>query len=315
MMVKWDKNYFSGEVMQLITAYHVTGLLLHKGAWTKEQSLAKFTRYSQYYARIENPLLIATAFSEKENKRLSQMTPLPSQKDLRKVNNRLYTRQIAEVAAEEHRKLGINVLIGPSLHLDDEDEQSFGMNIDEAYKHGVAMIQGFKKGNVACAITGITKQKDPLQRVDSKKSELYPFYIAVQENAPLIHIHDLDDNLIRQTILEDLQFNGVIAFEVASEQKSAEDVASKIVEAIASGVHLIILKDDYKQQVAILNKVIEKVKKGEVSKEKLLHAVEKINELKKNYAISNIEECDYLTLQTRHAIKLANKIATSLASN
>lgn len=312
MLVSWDRNRLDGEIVQLITAYHITGVVINEQAWEQEKKLAQFTRYLQYYAGQNNPLLIATNLPTQAETALTEATKLPPLQQLGEIDNRLYTRQIAQIVAEEQRKLGVNMLIGPTVAANENDGMSFSGDIQKTANHVVAMVQGIAKADVACAVTGITPVKDPLERVDRKNTMHYPLYKAVQENVPIIFLDQLDETFIAETIIGDLQFAGVIAYRLQAPAQDTLTAANEVINALEHGVHLIYVPYAYKEQIALFHQLLDLAKKGVLNGDKLVQAVQKINFVKATYARNHLATYHFASFQTRHALNVVSNIAASL---
>lgn len=312
-----NKNEIDGEIIQLITTYHIGGVLLQMDGWKKENKLAHFTRYLQYYAGNNDPIFIATNRQNIEQDVLTNITKLPTHNELGRLNNRLYTKQISEIIAKEQRTLGINLIFSPNLESLPQNENCFSGDFDVVAKHSIAMIQGFTKGNVATVVTGALREYTENDRFkpDSKRSDFYPFYKVIKEGADVLFVHELNQTLIDQTIRGTLAFDGIIAYSVPSSITTIEEIAQHIVYAIELGIGMIILPFSYRKQITILNRLNELAKQGKIDESKLDVAFEKSYEIKKCFAMNQVESFQLEKMQTNHAKHLKTKIADKLAVN
>src|SRR5690625_4056404 len=105
----------SGDLINLITKYHIGGLTY---TGHKQQNPKKFAHFSstiQKYSNQQTPLFIA--ISEDSAHSIEEMTNLTNKLALGALDNRLYSKKIAEIVGEQLNNLGINMIFSPNLNL------------------------------------------------------------------------------------------------------------------------------------------------------------------------------------------------------
>src|SRR5699024_6277657 len=103
----------------------------------------------QLYSDKSMPLFIA-AQQETGSK---GMTSIPSQQTLGTINNRLYTKQAADIVGKEMVATGINMNLGPDLSLSKDNATSFSEHITLVAQHGRATVEGYQKHGIISAAT------------------------------------------------------------------------------------------------------------------------------------------------------------------
>src|SRR5690625_3832067 len=194
-IVGFNGTKMSGELMHLLTYFNVGGLVYTKNNIRHLKQIHQLSTNVQFYAKTGLPLFIGmNQAGGDENTITERLTTSPSQATIARANNRLYTKQMAEFVAKELRGIGVNMNFAPILNTDENNEEnSFGDNIDLIAKHGVAAIQGYEKGQV-CSIVKLLGNNPKIDfahiPLDDKTSELYPFFHAMKKGASGVLISD-----------------------------------------------------------------------------------------------------------------------------
>src|SRR5690625_4684906 len=114
-MSTFESGSVNGEIITLITFYHIGGVLLKLPSKIKRNKIAHMNRYLKYYATNKRPLFIASNQRDVEMDKIEKPYSFLAEDSLYKINNRHYTKQLAEVIAAEYRAIGINTIIYPEL--------------------------------------------------------------------------------------------------------------------------------------------------------------------------------------------------------
>src|SRR5690625_5258645 len=86
------------------------------------------------------------------------VTNSPTNMALGAIDNRLYTRQIAEIVARELRAMGINMNFDPTIDVNNNPKnpvigiRSFGENIKKVSKHGLETVNGYQNMDVSAVV-------------------------------------------------------------------------------------------------------------------------------------------------------------------
>lgn len=300
-MPSYEATSVTGDIVTLITQYHIGGIFLTGDHVKNKRQIKSMNRNLQYYASNENPLLIASGKKLEQLVDLIDYTFMPSELDMQRVNNRLYTKQLAEVVGQELRDSGINAYTYPNLTSDlSEDPRN---EVGQIAPHAVAAVEGLQQSNVLSFVTGFPAAVDinPAINVDRKKSTLYPFHELIRKGADFLTVTENSTYIIDEQIRTRLQFDGVIAYEVPADFSSVAQISEQIVKAVSAGANMIILPFSFERQIKILNKVIEIVKATDAYVEAINDSVEKIFSIKDAYDLQTIGKTTRPL--TRHHIK------------
>lgn len=287
-----ENDYVSGNLINLITKYHIGGVYIAFPDFNKKVSLAHLNQYLQFYATNSRPLIIAAG---QEFEKYDGIVVMPKEETLFKLNNRLYAKQLAEVIAFEHRIAGINTIFYPRLKVDDPEET------ETVAKHGAAIVQGLKKCFVASCVSGFPKagELDQAMKPDNRKANVYPFYKAAQEQVGMLKVEELDESAIGY-IRETLSFENIIIYEMDEPFTTPEEIGEHIIRAIHAGVNMIVLPYTYKEQLSLLNYVIEKAKAGKIEHYKINDSVKRLFALKKAYRMNELLTAEDLKLKAHY---------------
>lgn len=300
-MPTYSNETVDGNIITLIKQYHIGGIFLTLNSIYKRKRIATMNRNLQYYATNGKPLFIASNLTNDELNDVSDLTTMPSEEIMHRLNNRLYTKQLAEVVGQELRDIGINSYAYPNLNL--KASGNTRNEVGPLANHGTATVEGLDQSSVISFVTGFPAEDeiDSAIEVDRRKSNLYPFYEVIQKGADLITITDPSERLIREQIRTNLNFDNIIAYECPEDVRSTDYIKNHIVDAINNGVNLIILPFTFEEQVTILNKIIEALKLGDISTEAIDDSVEKLFSLKGKYNLNELGETRRPL--TKHQIK------------
>lgn len=298
-MSTYENDSLSVKMINLLTKYHIGGILLTRPNYKNRKKLTHLTSYLQYYATKKRPLLIASRQDHHDD-----LVVMPEEETLHKMKNRLYTKQLSEVIAVEHRTVGINTLFYPNLDANDKTD------LESSANHGVATVQGMKKGFVVNCVSGfpslneINLDKKP----DSKKSIVYPFYKIIKEDVGLLNVKEPSEPLINGYIRNVLGYENVIIHELTQPFTSVKEIANYVIEAIHAGVNMIILPYSYKEQMKLLNYLIEVVKEEKIDKDKINDSFNKLKSVKEAYRFDEFITSSDLKMKEHHVNSVKEKV-------
>lgn len=317
LMPTYGRTTMHGEAMTLIDQFKVGGVLLTNLDMQQGKKLAKLNRNLQYYATNQKPLFIMNRQTVEDLQHPQDLSFMPKEKIMYELHNRLYTEQLAEVIGQEMHEIGINTYAYPNLHM--PIHEHIRQEVDQVAHHGIAAMNGFEKSGVISFVKGFPAEAeiDASTEVNRKNSNLYPFYEIVQKGAHVLVVTEASSFIIQQYIRERLHFTGLIAYEVAAENSSAEQISHQIVQAINNGVQLLILPFAYEQQVAILNHLFEAMTQGAIHEDAIHHAAAAILSLKEKFQLQTLTHPGRPL--TEHFIKsvkekVIHRIASSLST-
>lgn len=318
----------TGEIIHLITAYQIGGLCYLDENTRNPKQVHKLSKNLQLYAASDRPLFLAIHQEGGElNSFIDGMTKSPSQSVLGDVNNRLYTKQMAEIVAEELLATGINMNIAPTLDRSDAASSNrYDESIDAVAKHGVAAIEGYQKKNVSAIakyFPGDEVEKMELllaEAYDNPESILYPFFKAIQKGVdamlvsksmlpcastenPALSYRSILHSLVR----EELGFAGLLAAKIEPSE-TIEEMSDAAILAILSGIDLLFLPKPYLSQIAVIDTTIEAVKSGLIPESRLDESARKILTLKQNRQIGKLEPFDREKFRRKRSLEFVKKL-------
>lgn len=284
----YNKDVITGDVITLIKQYHVGGIRLALDNFSNRKKIAKMNRNLQYFASREYPLFITGREVLDELSDAENLTAMPKEKMLHTIDNRLYSKQLAEVIGQEYREIGLNALEYPHVEIDNTGD--LRDVVDPVAHHSIAVVEGFKKSDVLSFISGfpLAHEIDSFIGADRRKSNLYPFYEVVKKGADVLMIEDPSKQLIHEFIRENLQFDQVLAYEVSDVMPISDLLAEDIITAINNGVNLIVLPYSFEEQIVLLNQIIENAKEGAIDELVLNDSLARIFALKEKYQLAEL---------------------------
>lgn len=292
-MPTYDYYHMNGDLMTLITQYHIGGVYLALKNYDKHKKHIKAMNHKlQYFATNEKPLLIANGFTSETLATIENVTAMPTEEEIYNMNHRLYTKQLAEVIGQKLQDIGMNTYLYPDLHM--EYTENIRNEVNIVANHGKAILQGLRQSNVISFIKGFPNidDIDPFIEPNRRKSNVYPFYDVIKNGADVLMISEPSETLIEDVIRTGLQFSNVVAFSLEDTLETVEEASRRIVDAIHHGVNLIILPYSYQKQIAILNKILELAHEGHINHEAIHRSVTRLCSLKEKYRLHVLNNID-----------------------
>lgn len=284
-----ESDSVDGELISLIAFYHIGGVLLELPQKISAKQLGLMNRYLQYYSTNQRPLFIATNQPALTLDTIEGPYTMPVEDKLYEMNNRLYTRRLAELVAYGYRKLGINMMFYPNLTVHSETKKAIREESKLVYQHGLAALQGISAGHVVPCVNGFPSLHTINHEINASQyaSKLYPFYELMKHHLRAIKLIDSDTATIH-FLREELGFKQLIIYELEDNALSVEHTVNKIIEALNAGIDFVILPYPYEKQLAILNELISLGKKGHINESRLNQSLEKVYALKEAFQLHDL---------------------------
>src|SRR5690625_3388790 len=109
-MVGFDGYEANGDIINLITKYNVSGICYFSRNLKDPKQVHTLSTKLQSYAKKDFPLFLTIDQEGGMVNRLTEgITISPSNMALGALNNRVYTKRIAEIVAQELRAMGVNM--------------------------------------------------------------------------------------------------------------------------------------------------------------------------------------------------------------
>lgn len=326
-IVGFDGNAIDGKMINLIATYKVGGVAYFSPSFKHPKQVHKLSTYLQYYANKEFPLFLTVQQAGgKRNTITNGVTISPSQHTLGKVNNRLYTKQMAEIIGLELKAMGINLNIAPNLDVNEENDNSFGSKIEFVSRHALAAIQGYQKAELISAAKIDTYLKQGIINNSLHSTSLKPLLDKLLTEVDSLHVSNdvftnfkeevqstSSDSLMVGLLREELAFDGVIMTDYSYQSSfNPEEVA---ISPLLAGVDVILLNDTYKNQLRTIDGVIQAVRDGIISEERINRSVERILTLKAKRNISVIAPFERDKFQRKRSIAFTDKLNNLVLKN
>jgi beta-N-acetylhexosaminidase len=276
-----DGLNINADTIHFLQTYQPGGVYVTADNMKNPKQVHHLTNGLQQHAGRQLPLFIAVKYRGGAYHPLEkQLTPNFSQQALGTINNRLYTRQMAEITAKELSGMGININLAPVLNPGTE-EIHFSNHLYNIAKHGRAVIEGHQLENVL-ATPGSFSLEDIDTKLPIYKTMLHPFDYGIRHGAEAILTADATNT--GAFLRDKWQFDGLIIQDYSEKEA---DVAS-VISSLKNGADIILLHDSYKKQMDIMDAVQEAVKNEEIPQHLIQDAIRRIKKSKQEYQVGRL---------------------------
>lgn len=321
-MVGFNTPQMDDDIYNLIATYHIGGICYFSRNINNAQQTRQLTEKLQSYTKTALPLFIAV---DQEgglvNRTSDDMITSPSAFALGAIDNRFYTKLIAEAVASDLQRVGINMNFAPVADINNNPlnpvigTRSFGENIDKVTKMVQDTIEGYERYNIIPSIKHFPGHGDT--SVDSHKgiptiphsieqlmdTELKPFIHAIANNVDTVMVSHLlypaidQDNIatsskkiVTDLLRNQLNFTGLIItdcmeMDAITDHYPIEDAAIK---AIQAGIDIVLISHTYDKQRRAIDAVIRAVKNGTIPESRIDESFTRILALKEKRQIREL---------------------------
>jgi beta-N-acetylhexosaminidase len=322
MIVGFKGKKVTPEIKKLISEHHVGGVILFgRNIGTTEEVLALTTELQQVAkdAGHEKPLLICIDQENGVVRRLGEGATIFPGSMLLGATGRSENAYITGLlTGRELKALGINWNLAPVLDVNNNPEnpvigvRSYGETPEMVSAFGKQAVKGMQDAGIITTLKHFPGHGDT--DVDShldlptiahdldrlKEIELKPFIDVIKQGAdtimtahvyfPAIEKHEnvpatLSRKVITELLREQLGFHGVVTTDCMEMNAISEGIgtAEGAVEALKAGVDLIMVSHLQSRQYETLSLLEKAVQAGEIAKEILQDAYNRVMELKDKY--------------------------------
>lgn len=337
------------EIAAMIKHYHPGGIIYFRRNIGSPRQLSRLSNELQKLStegqRGGLPLIISTDQEGGMSHQLIGGTHFPGSMALGATGNVALTGKTGQAIARELKAVGINMDLAPVLDVNNNPEnpivgvRSFGEDPLLVSKMGRAFIEGMQaEGVIACAKhfpghgdTTIDSHLDlPVirrEREHLEKIELYPFRQAIRAGIDSImtaHIYfpaiepeenipvTLSYRVLTDLLRNELGYQGVIMTD-CMEMKAIDHTfgtARGAVMAIEAGADIVLVTHTPAKQKAAIEAVIEAVKEGRISEERIDQSLRRILRLKqKRIGLSSPPVSDYRKIEKKIDEEIAEQIS------
>ena len=310
-------------------------ILFARDVSTMEQTLVDVNAYRQT-AKVCLPMFVGI---DQEGGRVSRLpaawaTKFPTAAQVGR--NSYCAKQLAKALGDELSALGVNMNFAPVLDVNSNPEnpvigdRSFGTTPVDVWASGQHVIDGLTEAGVIPVIKHFPGHGDT--SIDSHKAlaivtanqdmlesrELVPFRNAVRAGAPVVMVGHLlipaldpeqpahlSSRIISGLLREQWGFQGVVITDDLEMGAIAQDRIGEVaVQAVLAGADMLMVCHTYSKQVGVYNAILEAVKSGRISLERLDQSVQRIITLKHHYQVNktpaNIDHAREVVGSSKH---------------
>lgn len=350
LVVGFQGTEIDEHITKAIRDYHIGNIILFLRNFKDINQLYILNKKLQELAIKENgyPLFITIDQEGGMVTRLTKGAPFfPGNMALSAAGDENDAYLNGKYVGEELRALGINFNLAPVLDVNNNPDnpvigvRSYGEDPKRVAKMGAAYIKGLQeKGIIATGkhfpghgdtsvdshldLCSVNHDRERLEKV-----ELYPFEKAIEIGIKAImsaHVMfpeyekeklpaTLSGNVLTKLLRDGLGFKGLIVSD-CMEMKAIDkyfhtDKAASM--AVKAGTDLIFVSHSFEKQIGLLKNIIQAVRSGDISEEKINDSVKRILKYKEDINIDEFINSSYegvkkIVCNTEH-IKFANKIS------
>lgn len=318
-MVGFQGTTPSPEILNMISRYHVGGVILFSRNVQDTQQVLELTSSLQEAARAAGhryPLLIAIDQENGAVQRLgSSATQFPGNMALGAIGSEQIAHDIAYATGRELRALGLNMNLAPVVDVNNNPAnpvigvRSFGEDPRQVADLAAAAVRGYQEAGIIATLKHFPGHGDtstdshlslptlPFTLERLEQVELVPFRSSIEAGADCVmsaHIAfpaitgradipaTLSPPIIQGLLREQLGFGGVVISDCLEMQAVADTVgiARGSILALQAGIDLVLISHLYPRQQSGLEAALQAVQAGELPYATVRQAVERVLQLK-----------------------------------
>ena len=344
---------------ELIERYHVGNIILFSRNIQNTYQLLELTHSLQEIAQAagqRSPLLIMLDQENGMVRRLGQgATIFPGNMALGAIGSEQIAYDIAQATGHELRALGINMNLAPVVDVNNNPAnpvigvRSFGEDPQQVARLAVASMKGYQAAGVVSNLKHFPGHGDTsvdshlalptipytLERLE--QVELVPFRSCIQAGADSVmiaHIYfpalmqdealpaTVSPAIIQGLLREQLGFNGVIISDCMEMNAITRTIGVErgTVMALQAGIDLVLISHIYERQLAGLAAIQAAIQAGQLSRETIHLAAERVLRLKERYlswdtALSSTLSAEVSSEEHQQLRERAYTLSTTLVRN
>ena len=310
------------DITNLIKNNKIGGVVLYKENYhTYEEMLSYINNIKKSNSKNAIPIFISIdQEGGRVNRMPSEILNLKSATKLASTNDIEIVKESGKIIGEMLNKTGISMDYAPVLDIRKFEEKHaigdrcYGENIEDVSKYGIEMMKEMQNKGVIPVIKhfpghGLT-QKDSHFRIPKitekievlEKEDMVPFENAIKQNAEAVMvghliIKDVDKKypaslskeVIQKYLIQKYNYKGLI---ITDDLKMMAirlhyNMKTAVLKAIEAGNDIIMIGMSYKKINKIIKFIVKKVKKGELSIDRINESVEKIIRMKEKYKLQD----------------------------
>lgn len=343
LMVGFYGTKEDNNIQSLISQQKVGGVILFDRNMENPSQVASLTNQLKSDVSTHEhsiPLVIAADQEGGPVLRMrNQVSPIPSEQELGKNASPEEVYNIAKINGEEMAAMGIQLDLAPVLDLSDQDERSFGSNPEKSFHLDTEEIEGLNSVNVTATLKHFPGNGrvvvDPhldtsivnADRNTLESDDMIPFKQMIQQQKQnqffvmVTHVKypafdpnmpaSLSKPIIQNLLRRELGYNGIVITDdldmgAISKYYSYSDLGYM---ALNAGADILLVCHEYNHQLQLYNGIINAVKDGKLSEERINESVKRILTYKLTY-LSNqsvsVSNASHVVRSTDHLNIIAN---------
>lgn len=313
----------TNETEKIISTHQVGGIILFKDNLKKaNQSVTLLNAIKQENSNNKVPLFLGIDEEGGRISRLPELTKLPTNEEIGFRNDASFSYSIGKLLGKQLSAFGFNLDFAPVLDINSNPEnpiigdRSFGKDAQKVSELGIQTMEGIQSEQVIPVIkhfpghgdTAIDSHKElPIIQKslkDLQGLELIPFKKAINQGTEVVmtgHIllpkidptypASLSEKIIKGILRKQLGYEGIIITDDMTMKAIVNtfEIGEAAVSAVKAGNDIVLVAHDYANVIKAKDAILQAVKTGEISEQRIDESVNRILSIKKKYNLSNTQ--------------------------
>ena len=311
VMIGIHGTEINDDSLYMLHQFHFGGVILFDRNMQSVEQVKKLTADIQTKSDEKVPLFIGVDEEGGEVTRMENaLTPPPSQQKIGDTNDPEKAKQWAISTAKELKNMGINVNFAPVADVGSNDTRSYSTDTDTVINFVRAAVSGYQEQNIIYSLKhfpGIGKGKVDSHIESSSinasketllNEDIAPFATLIKESNPdnyfilVSHLKypeldatnpaSLSKNIMTDLLRGELGYKGIIITDDMEMGAVANhnDFRSIGVDSVKAGADIVLICHEYEHEQDIYMGILDAVKAGEISQERIDESVKRIVKMK-----------------------------------
>ena len=311
VMIGIHGTEINDDSLYMLHQFHFGGVILFDRNMQSVEQVKKLTSDIQTKSDEKVPLFIGVDEEGGEVTRMENaLTPPPSQQKIGDTNDPEKAKQWAISTAKELKNMGINVNFAPVADVGSNDTRSYSTDTNTVINFVRAAVSGYQEQNVIYSLKhfpGIGKGKVDSHIESSSinasketllNEDIAPFATLIKESNPdnyfilVSHLKypeldatnpaSLSKNIMTDLLRGELGYKGIIITDDMEMGAVANhnDFRSIGVDSVKAGADIVLICHEYEHEQDIYMGILDAVKAGEISQERIDESVKRIVKMK-----------------------------------
>lgn len=310
VMIGIQGTEVNDDSLYMLHQFHFGGVILFDRNMQSIEQVKKLTSDIQTKSDEKVPLFIGIDEEGGEVTRMENALTPPSQQKIGESNDPEKAKQWASSTAKELKNMGINVNFAPVADVGSNDTRSYSKDTNTVINFVRAAVSGYQEQNIIYSLKhfpGIGKGKVDSHIESSSinasketllNEDIAPFATLIKESNPdnyfILVSHliypELDEknpaslskNIMTDLLRNELGYKGIIITDDMEMGAVANhnDFRSIGVNAVKAGADIVLICHEYEHEQDIYMGILDAVKAGEISQERIDESVKRIVKMK-----------------------------------